>query len=95
MYVSKCRGGGDGTQEIYRRREERPYPPNDGTDRARRIDVWENERRVVPVPGTEGPPSINSGRDDDRRLECGACNASKTCRGVFLLVARDAFSLPR
>jgi len=41
------------------------------------------ERRIAQARKNGGPPSEFGTRRRDRRLECGACSASKTCRSVF------------
>lgn len=95
MYVSKCGDGDDGTRNIltsggmslsaerwHRSRTRSSYP-----------DVWEKwgtSRR-----GARRVPRVNSGRDGDRRLECGACSASETCPSVFFRARWDSFSSSR
>lgn len=78
-------------REIYRHREECPYPWNDGTDRTSPTTSGKMRDESLRHERT-GVARVNLGRDDDRRLECGACSALKTCLLSTFSFERDAFS---
>lgn len=84
-------------KQVLRRRWDEKYCISTSGGMSLSLERWQRSR-VVPMSGKMRNESSRHGgspewiRDDDRRLECGACSASKMCRNVFFRARSFLFS---